>query len=161
VRFAAIAAKKGAKFILDSSGHGLSTTLAQTPVYLVKPSFTEFQALMGHSLDETSAGEAALEFVRRGSAEPGAGRMGTSGAFLAHRGGVLRMPAIEVETRSTVGAGDSFLGAMTLALASGRAPEDALLYATAAGAAAVLHPGTKLCAREDVNRLYDQTRRAQ
>ena len=84
--------------------------------------------------------------------------MGAAGSVLVRKTGFVRMPAIAVEARSTVGAGDSFLGAMTVALADGRTPEDAHVYATAAGAAAVLHPGTKLCRREDVSRLYEQAR---
>jgi 6-phosphofructokinase 2 len=53
-----------------------------------------------------------------------------------------------------VGAGDSFVAAMTLGLAQGRSPEDAFAYGMAAGAASVLHSGTALCTRTDVERLY-------
>ena len=158
VKVAAIAARKGAKFILDSSGAGLRTTLAQAQAFLVKPSLNELGGLVGRSLDENSAGEAALGLVLRGTAEMIAVTMGAAGSVLVRNTGFVRMPAIAVEARSTVGAGDSFLGAMTVALADGRTPEDAHVYATAAGAAAVLHPGTKLCRREDVSRLYEQAR---
>ena len=158
VRVAAIAAAKGAKFILDSSGAGLSTTLAQARAFLVKPSLNELGMLVGRPLDEDLAGEAALGLVLRGAAEMVAVTMGAAGSLLVRSSGFVRMPAIAVEARSTVGAGDSFLGAMTVALAEGRSPADAHVYATAAGAAAVLHPGTKLCRREDVARLYEQAR---
>lgn len=64
------------------------------------------------------------------------------------------------ETRSAVGAGDSFVAAMTLALADGRSVEDAAAYGVAAGAAAVLAPRSKVCHREDVAGLYEQVRGA-
>jgi len=59
-----------------------------------------------------------------------------------------------VETRSAVGAGDSFLAAMVFALGCERDPVEAFRYGIAAGGAAVLTPGTDLCHREDVERLF-------
>jgi len=52
-----------------------------------------------------------------------------------------------------VGAGDSMLGAIVLALAGGRELGDAVRCGVAAGAATVMRPGTELCHREDVQRL--------
>ena len=43
----------------------------------------------------------------------------------------------------TVGAGDTFVGALAVALAAGVAPLDALVAAAAAGAAAAARPGTQ------------------
>ncbi|WP_443018374.1 PfkB family carbohydrate kinase [Sphingobium sp. Ant17] len=80
--------------------------------------------------------------------------MGHEGGLLAQRSGVLWLPAVPVEAKSAVGAGDSFLAAMTFALACGRDPVDAFRYGIAAGAAAVLTPGTDLCHRDEVERLY-------
>ena len=54
---------------------------------------------------------------------------------------------------SAVGAGDSFLGALLWALVSNHPMPEALRYAVAAGAAAVLSPGTALCDRNEVERL--------
>ena len=64
------------------------------------------------------------------------------------------LPAVHVRERSAVGAGDSFLAAMTLALSQGKETEDAFRYGIAAGAAAVMTPGTELCRRNDVESLY-------
>jgi 6-phosphofructokinase 2 len=160
-RFAEIAAAKGARFVLDSSGAGLSVTLAKTPVYLVKPSLSELESLLGHRLDEESAKEAALDLVRRGRAEIVAVTMGAAGALLATRDRVIRLWSPKVESRSAVGAGDSFVGAMTLMLSRGRPIDDAVLFGIAAGAAAVLTPNAKLCSREDVYRLHDMMQRQQ
>jgi 6-phosphofructokinase 2 len=65
------------------------------------------------------------------------------------------MRAPRVEAHSAVGAGDSFVGAITLALSRGSPMDDALTFAIAAGAASVLHPGTHLCSTADVLRIYD------
>jgi 6-phosphofructokinase 2 len=155
---AAIVAAKGARFVLDSSGPGLIVTLERTKVYLVKPSLSELETLAGHPLDNTAAEAVACEIVERGAAEIVAVTMGSEGAIVATRQGVFRAPALAVEARSTVGAGDSFLGAFVLELSQGKSIDEALNFAIAAGAAAVLHPGTKLCKREDVLQLYSGAR---
>jgi 6-phosphofructokinase 2 len=160
-RFAEIAAEKRARFVLDSSGAGLGVTLEKTPVYLVKPSLSELESLMGRRLDEESAKDAAVDLVRRGRAEIVAVTMGAAGALLATKEGVARLWSPKVEARSAVGAGDSFVGAMTLALSQGKPIDDAVLFGIAAGAAAALTPVAKLCAREDVQRLHDMMQRKQ
>ena len=43
----------------------------------------------------------------------------------------------------TVGAGDTFVGALAVALAAGVPPHDAVTAAAAAGAAAATRPGTQ------------------
>jgi 6-phosphofructokinase 2 len=154
-----IAAEKGAKFVLDSSGAGLSRTIGHTPVYLVKPSLNEFQALVGRDLDGQGVAEAALGLVAKGKAGIVAVTLGMDGAIVASAAGAFRVAAPKVETRSTVGAGDSFLAAMTVALSEGKSVEEAALFGTAAGAAAVLAPGTRHCSRADIYRLYDEIRR--
>lgn len=50
----------------------------------------------------------------------------------------------------------SHIGGMVWALASGHGLERAFRYASAAGSAAALAPGTELCRLVDVERLYDQ-----
>ena len=53
--------------------------------------------------------------------------------------GVLTVPGFQVHAVDTVGAGDTFVGA----LAAGVPPRDAVLAAAAAGAAAATRPGTQ------------------
>lgn len=151
---AKIVADKGGRFVLDSSGDGLHTTLEQSRVFLVKPSLGELEQLVGHELDEHSAREAATSLVKRGAAEMVAVTMGAHGALLVTADDVQRMPAPRVKVRSAIGAGDAFLGAMVYALASGWTVRGAFHLGIAAGAAAVLRPGTELCRREDIRSLY-------
>ncbi|MBJ6127464.1 1-phosphofructokinase family hexose kinase [Microvirga splendida] len=155
VRVAAIAREKEMKLILDTSGQALREVIAAGGVHLAKPSLGEFEQCVGRSLREPGALEdAAMELVRSGRVELLAVTMGHEGALLAQAGGSMRLPALEVEVRSAVGAGDSFVAGMTFALARGVPPEDAFRWGIAAGTAAVLTPGTGLCRREDVERLF-------
>ena len=158
-RVAQVAVRAGAKVVLDTSGEALRATLGAGGIELVKPSLGEFRKLIGSSLESAAAQDAAaLEIVRSGCVRLLAVTMGGEGALLATRDGVLRLKPPDVTVRSAVGAGDSFVGAMTCALARGWAPDDAFAYGVAAGTAATLRPGTQLCSKPDVERLYAQIR---
>lgn len=153
-QMAEITVANGAKFILDSSGLGLHRALEGGNVYLAKPSLGELEQLTGNELDEAGAREAALDLVARGACEMVAVTLGAQGAMLARADDVIRLPARHVATKSAVGAGDSFVGAMTWALAEGWAEEKAFGLGIAAGAATALTSGTGLCRKEDVLRLF-------
>ncbi len=155
-RIADMAAAKGVRFVLDSSGVGLRTALNKSKAFLVKPSFGELEQLVGRKLNEKEAGDAAAEIVARGAAEFVVVTMGPDGALFASRTGVIRFPAIHVRVRSAVGAGDSFLGAMIWALSDRRTPEEAVKLGLAAGAAAAMTPGTQLCRRADIFELFQK-----
>ncbi|HEX2726692.1 MAG TPA: 1-phosphofructokinase family hexose kinase [Beijerinckiaceae bacterium] len=158
-RAAQVATRAGAKIVLDTSGEPLRATLEAGGLELVKPSLGEFRKLVGDTLESAAAQDAAaLEIVRSGRVRLLAVTMGGEGALLAGKEGVLRLKPPDAVVRSAVGAGDSFVGAMTFALARGWAPESAFAYGVAAGTAATLRPGTQLCSKPDVERLYAQIR---
>ncbi len=157
-QIAIIAAEKGAKLVLDSSGAGLSVTLDTASVYLVKPSISELEALVGRRLDDETTERAAAELVEQGKCEIVAVTMGAAGALVVTRDRVIQMLAPPMQARSAVGAGDSFVAALTLALSREDDLEDAVTYAIAAGAATVLTTGTRLCRAPDVQRIYDELR---
>jgi 6-phosphofructokinase 2 len=155
-RAAAIAARRGQRFVLDTSGAPLRVALG-TGLALIKPSRGEFETLVGKPLPDAEAqGAAALELVRQGAAGLIAVTLGHEGALLAEPGGVLRLPALDVPVRGAVGAGDSFLAAMVLALSRGEPPREAFAWGMAAGAAAVMATGTAHPRRKDVEALRRQ-----
>jgi 6-phosphofructokinase 2 len=154
---AARAAKElGARIVLDSSGPPLAAAL-EKGVFLVKPNLREMRELTGRALEDEPSRLAACEsLVRTGHAEAVALTLGDEGALLVTRQAALRAPALAIRPASTVGAGDSFLGAMVWALACGRGLEEAFRYGVAAGSAALISSGTELCRRDDVERLLPE-----
>jgi len=156
-KLASAAARKGARIILDSSGTALKKALEAGGIYLAKPNLAELEQLVGRRLDRDSAREEAVKLVRAGKAENIVVSMGDAGALLANEKVVIDVPALQLTVRSSVGAGDSFVGAITFALASGIEVAEAFHFAVAAGSAAVMTPGTELCHREDVLQLYRQS----
>jgi 6-phosphofructokinase 2 len=153
-RAAADAIRRERRFVLDTSGEPLRAALGRG-LTLIKPSRGEFEALLGERLDTPEAQDAAaLRLVRDGSAGMVAVTLGHEGAVLAEpERGVLRLPALDVPALGAVGAGDSFLAAMVCALSRGEPPREAFALGMAAGAAAVMRPGTAHPRAEDVEAL--------
>jgi len=149
--------ERGIAVVLDSSGEALRAGVEEGGLLLLKPSQGELEGLVGAKLESVTAIErAAMAIVEAGKARLVAVTMGHEGAILARREGAAFVPALDIEARSAVGAGDSFVAAMVHALANGRTEIDAFRFGVAAGSAAVLHPGTKLAQPADISRLYAQ-----
>ncbi len=151
-QLARIAKPRGARVIVDTSGAALAAAVAEG-VDLIKPNLREMRELSGGA-DTPDAWEAAARsLIDGGRARIVALTMGHLGAALVTSEGMLRAKPLAITPRSAVGAGDSFLGALVFGLAAGIALEDCFRSAVAAGAAALLNPGTGLCRPEDVARL--------
>jgi 6-phosphofructokinase 2 len=141
-RLARCAASKGRQVVLDTSGAALHAARG-VKLALMKPSLRELRELVDRKLpDDASQEAAALGLIREGEVERIAVTLGADGAFLATAEGVWRLPALDVRVRGTVGSGDSFVAAMTIALARGDTEPKALAMGVAAGAAAVMTSGT-------------------
>jgi 6-phosphofructokinase 2 len=148
-----VAKTLGAKFILDTSGPPLAAAV-EAGVHLIKPNLRELGDLVGAEHVDQAAWEAASgRLVASGKVEVVALSLGHRGAALVTRDRILRAQPIPITPASAVGAGDSFLGAMVWSLAAGNDLEQSLRYAVAAGASALLNPGTALCRTDDVARL--------
>jgi 6-phosphofructokinase 2 len=144
----------GTRVFLDSSGPALKAALA-AGVFLIKPNLSELSGLIGFPLENLDSWlKACHGIVERGDAEIVALTLGERGALLVTRDRAWRAQVAPVRPVSAVGAGDSFLGAMVWSLASGDDLETAFRYGVASGTAALLTPGTELCHRQDVERLY-------
>jgi 6-phosphofructokinase 2 len=156
VRLNAMAKKQEARFILDTSGQALQEALVDGGIYLAKPSKRELEVFAGHELDEQGVIEAAKALIAKGAVENLIVSLGADGALLANSDGIIQMLAKTVKARSTVGAGDSFVGAMTWWLAQEKPIVEAFHFGIAAGAAAVMTPGTDLCRADDVHRLFNE-----
>ena len=111
---------------------------------------SEAAAVLGRAvagLDEAAA--AACDLVAAGArnAVVTAGAAGAAycgpGAAAPDSPSVVTVPGFTVTAVDTVGAGDTFVGALAVALAAGVWPADAVTAAAAAGAAAAARPGTQ------------------
>jgi len=150
------AAGLGAKCIVDTSGQALRHSL-KLPLYLIKPNLNELRMISGKDIgdDQTIEG-CARELIEKGSVEIIAISLGAAGALVVTSDECVRIHAPTVQIVSKVGAGDSMVAGIVIGLTRGFSVVDAVRFGVAAGAAAVMTPGTELCRKEDTERLYER-----
>jgi 6-phosphofructokinase 2 len=156
LRMARIAKKRESKFILDTSGEPLKAALKEG-VYLVKPNKREFNELIGKKLSsyDEMASE-AQELIRQKKAEVFVISLAAEGALLVTAEDAEHLSPLSVEVKSAIGAGDSFVGGLTWGLQQDCSLEVSTLWGLAAAAATLLTPGTQLCEKSEVERLFKQ-----
>lgn len=131
------------KAVLDAEGERLAQGLKAIPA-IVKPNLYELELLCGRKLN--SRDEILREALKlvKGGVELVAVSMGADGACLTDGNEAYYAPALQVEVKSTLGAGDSMLAGMLLGIEQKSRPEDILRYGVAAAAASVATDGTGL-----------------
>ncbi|MBN2427172.1 MAG: 1-phosphofructokinase family hexose kinase [Deltaproteobacteria bacterium] len=155
-RVARVGKDRKAKVIIDVSGEALEEALKEG-VYLIKPNVREFRELVREDVKEESQIKAeAQEMVKSGRCEILVISLGAAGALMVSEEFVEHILPPTVPIVSKVGAGDSMVAGIVLGLARGKPLRESVLFGMAAGTAAVMTPGTELCRREDVERLYAQ-----
>jgi 6-phosphofructokinase 2 len=153
-RLTTLAKKIDAKLILDTSGEPLRNAV-DDGVYMIKPNLGELSFLKGtEELNEDDAVDAAREIINNGGCQVMVISMGPAGALLITKDEVIQSKAPTVKKRSTVGAGDSMVAGMVVALSKGWSFTKVLQYGIATGTATTMNPGTELCRKEDVARLF-------
>ena len=152
-RVARLTRERGGRFVLDAAGEPAIRAL-DAAVFLAKPSLREFQHLTGlRDAEESHLTLEARRWIEAGRCEVVVLSLGAAGVLCVSAGSSERLLSPTVPVRSTVGAGDSMLAGIVLRLQEGRSLRDALRFGVAAGAAAVMNPGTELCHRADAERL--------
>ena len=147
-----IRAMGGTRCILDAGGPVLRLGAEAGP-FLLKPNLAELEQALGAQLRTLRAiRDAALIFLRKGASHVVVS-MGAMGAMYVSEARTLYAPALRVEARSTVGAGDAMVGGMLLGLQKSGDMAQAFRYGIAAGAASVMTEGTQLIHPEDFERL--------
>jgi 6-phosphofructokinase 2 len=144
----------GTRLILDTSGTGLQHITSG--VFLLKPSIRELRECLGRELaTEAEQVAAAQELVQRRRAQVVVVSRAHKGALLITPDAVQRVPAIKMRSGSGVGAGDAMVAAITVGLSRGWPLPKSVRFGVAAGAAMLTTPGTAVCSRADVERLFE------
>jgi len=155
-QLARLAKEHNTRLIVDTSGEALRLAVEEG-VFLIKPNLGEFAELTGRErVDEQEEEHLARELVSSDKSEAVVVSLGAAGVLVASAEGTERVRAPLVPIKSKVGAGDSTVAGIVLALSRGQSWREAVRFGVAAGAAAVMTPGTELCRREDAERLYEQ-----
>jgi 6-phosphofructokinase 2 len=149
----------GKHLIIDASGPALLAAL-RVGAFMVKPSLREMEEIAGQALPTHALRLAqARQWLAQWPIQIIALSLGAEGAMLVTRDGAWLSPGLPVTVRSTIGAGDSFVGGFVSAMAQVQFNTDpsALLlgfrHGMAASAAALSSLGTALCEAQDVTDL--------
>jgi len=148
--------EKAIRLVVDTSGDPLCRA-AEAGVFLLKPNLNELKTLAGCELDEEADQEEMVRtLVDKDHCRYVVLSLGAAGVLAASEAGIERLRAPTVKIQSKVGAGDSTLAGITLKLSQGAGFREAVTYGVAAGAAAVMTPGSELCRGDDVERLVQR-----
>ena len=145
-RLAALARGRGAVAIVDANGPLLSEAVG-AGADLVSPNLAEAEGVLGRGGDEAvehddpvaaraRAAAASADLTARGA---GAGLVtaGSAGAAFSAAGETWWHPASRLTVRNPIGAGDSVVGGIAVALERGEDLRAAVRFGLAAGAASV------------------------
>ncbi|MDF2986786.1 MAG: 1-phosphofructokinase [Eubacterium sp.] len=133
----------GAKTILDADGQLLKLGIEAGP-YMVKPNIIELERFFGEEISGIQVAERkARSLIDTYGIEFVAVSLGSKGAIFLNKDSSLFTPGIEVEVKSTVGAGDSMVAALTYSIDTGIAFEEAARLAVASATANVMTTGTQ------------------
>lgn len=152
---AKMASQAGAAVILNPAPAATLPEEMYSYLYAVTPNETESEILTGVKVvDEESARKASDVFISRGVKKVVI-TLGSKGAFVNDGEASYMVPARKVKAVDTTAAGDTYNGAMCVALAEGKTLKEALEFATKASAIAVTRMGAQpsVPTREEVDSL--------
>ncbi len=114
---------------------------SQVAVLVVNES--EAAALAGMAVVDAASAAAAGEALRRRGPDRVIVTLGAQGAVVADAAGPRHQPARAVRAVDSTAAGDTFIGALAVALCEGRPLDDAVALGQAASAICVTRPGAQ------------------
>jgi fructose-1-phosphate kinase PfkB-like protein len=141
--------------VLDTEGERLAEGLKASP-QIIKPNRYEIELLCGKKLPDVRGIHAeAMKLIGRG-VRLVAVSLGGDGAYMTDGREAFAAPALKVEVKSTVGAGDSFVAGMLLGLVSGKPLEEIFRCGMAAAASSLGAQGTGLVDVELFNKYLPE-----
>ena len=140
---AEIARRAGVRVILNPAPAAELPASLLAGLYIITPNRTEGEMLTGIEItDWESAERAAQALIDRGVANVVI-TLGSQGALVCDGRTFERIPAQKVTATDTTAAGDTFNGAMCVALSEGATLSDAVRFASRASAIAVTRLGAQ------------------
>ncbi len=144
-----VAKENNVKTILDADGESLINGMEEFP-FAVKPNIQELEAFCGCRLNGTGdIVSAARELISRG-VEIVIVSMGPDGAVVVDKDAAYKTDTWNVRVQSTVGAGDSMVGALAFSILKSDSLYDIAKLTTAAGTVTASKAGTEICTLGEV-----------
>jgi 6-phosphofructokinase 2 len=152
---AEIAKGKNIKCVIDTSGKAL-VKAAEIGVCIMKPNLGELSTLAEkEEISGIEQEEFAKKIITEGKADILIVSLGARGAMVVTKDTIEYVVPPTVKQNSTVGAGDSMVAGLILSLSREDTLQDTVKWGVAAGTAATITPGTELCRKKDVEKIFD------
>lgn len=143
--------KRGEKCVLDADGESLKRGINAKP-FLIKPNAFELERLIGRKLKMRSQILTAARSLTQ-KTHVVAVTLGPKGALIVTANEAWHLTAPSGEIKSSVGAGDAFIGGFLFALDKGEDLRVASRWAIASATASIHQEGTANVRRRDVQSL--------
>lgn len=129
-------------------------------VDILVPNDTELELLSGIKISNEAGLERAAQVLMDKGVRELIVTLGSKGCIHINKSGSKTYPAYRVNAVDTTAAGDSFIGAVAVAISEGKAYEEAIRFATAVGALTVTKEGAQssLPLREEVESFITTAR---
>ncbi len=151
--------ERGARVFVDADGKAFAEALLASPDF-VKPNKEELLRHFGHDSATPVTHDELIALCKRLIDEHGVGlvalSLGAEGAIFVDKEQCVVAPVLSVTVSSTVGAGDSMVGAVAYAFAQNYSFEETVRLAMACSAGAVTTEGTKAPSLDCINTLLRQ-----
>ncbi|RQD75889.1 MAG: 1-phosphofructokinase [Halanaerobium sp. MSAO_Bac5] len=152
-----IAHQQEIKTILDADGVLFENALKASP-NLIKPNEHELALYYGRDFNnEQDMIEAAKGFFRYG-VEIIMLSLGEQGAVFLTEGEEIKIEALKLDVKSTVGAGDAMVAGLAIGLDNNFATSEMITLAAACSSASLINNGTEMGKKEDVDNLKEKIR---
>ncbi len=148
---------RGCRTILDASGPALVEGIKAAP-YMIKPNVQELSSAFAKELKEGQTLNDIIQELLKQGIQYICLSAGDKGTYLATSRRILYAEALDIPVLGVQGAGDSMVAGMAMALLYNKTDEEALAYGMAAAGGSLGHQGTKLCLKEDLERLLPLVR---
>ena len=150
-----LANHKGVKTILDADDKALAEGIQAVP-FAVKPNIHELEKLVGCKMADDRDIVCACRLLLERGIQIIIVSMGAQGAIVMNCQEAYRLRVKAIIPKSTVGAGDSMVGALAYSLLSKHSLVETAQWAVAAGTVTALQSGTQVCSLQQVRQFLHQ-----
>ena len=140
---ASIAATKQKKVVLNPAPAAKLSDELLKNLYMITPNETEAELLTGIKVTDEQSALKSATFLHEKGIEIVIITMGSAGAFLLANGKSEIISAPKVEAVDTTAAGDTFNGALVVALSEGQTIQESIAFANKAAAISVTRIGAQ------------------
>jgi len=133
---------KDVKVLVDTDGKLLEESIKSKP-YLIKPNIFELERVIGKELNNTEDIKKGIKKVLKNGSKAVLLTMGSKGAYYVEKDTAYFIGTLDINVKSTTGAGDAMLGGFVYALSKNLPLLRILKKAAACAAASIALEGTQ------------------